>query len=122
MHERVDLGEAPNSPLETVIFEMIAGSTLHLPDRQAPIRDKNGIFVARPDFLYRREKLIIEGHSRMWHWGREAESRDLERHNSLCALGYRILYLTWADATRYRARSLMTIQSMLQSDVLEARY
>jgi hypothetical protein len=115
MHERLDLGEAPNTPLETVIFEMIANSTLPLPDPQVPIYDENGTFLARPDFLYRREKLILEGHSRMWHWGKEAESRDLERHNRLCALGYRVLYLTWADATRYSTRSLVTIESMLQA-------
>jgi very-short-patch-repair endonuclease len=93
---------------------MIAGSTLPLPDPQIPIHDEDGVFVARPDFLYRKEKLIIEGHSRLWHWGKQAESRDLERHNKLCALGYQILYLTWADATKYSARSLNTIESMLQ--------
>jgi hypothetical protein len=114
MHERVGLEEAPNTPLETVIFEMIAGSTLPIPDAQVPVVDESGIVVARPDFMYRKEKLIIEGHSRLWHWGMRAESRDLERHNKLCALGYRVLYLTWADATKYSARSLNTIDSMLQ--------
>jgi hypothetical protein len=114
MLERVGLEEAPTSPLETVIFQMITGSTLPPPDPQVPIHDENGVFVARPDFLYRKEKLIIEGHSRQWHWGKEAESRDLERHNKLCGLGYRILYLTWADVTKYSARSVSTIESMLR--------
>jgi hypothetical protein len=115
MLDRVTLEEAPTTPLETVILQMIAGSTLPLPSPQVSIHDDNGAFVARPDFLYRKEKLIIEGHSRLWHWGKEAESRDLNRHNKLCALGYRILYLTWADATKFRARSLSTIESMLQT-------
>jgi hypothetical protein len=113
MLERVGLGETPNTPLETVIFEMIAGSLLPLPEAQVPVFDENGVVVARPDFLYRRERLIIEGHSKMWHWGMQAESRDLERHNKLCALGYRTLYLTWADATTYSARSLTTIGNLL---------
>jgi very-short-patch-repair endonuclease len=113
VHERIGLVEPPNSGLETVIFEMIKASTLALPSLQVVIRDAEGRFVAGPDFVYPSERLIVQGHSKQWHWGAAAESKDLEQHNALCALGYRVLYLTWSDATRHADRTVMTIGRML---------
>jgi very-short-patch-repair endonuclease len=113
VHERIGLVEPPNSGLETVIFEMLKASTLPLPSLQVVIRDAEGRFVARPDFVYPAERLIIQGHSKQWHWGVAAESKDLEQHNALCALGYRLLYLTWSDATRHADRTVITIGRML---------
>ena len=51
-----------------------------------------------------------------WHWGVAAESKDLEQHNALCALGFRVLYVTWSDATRYPERTVGTIRRMLSSE------
>ncbi|HEV3473182.1 MAG TPA: hypothetical protein VG408_08270 [Actinomycetota bacterium] len=113
MKARVGLNTAPNSPLETVIHEMLFESSLPIPVLQHVITDDTGVFVARPDFLYPEEKLIIEGHSKTWHWGERAESRDLEKHNKLLALGYSIMYVTWQDATTYRERTVATIARLL---------
>ena len=69
VHERIGLPEPPNSGLETVIFEMIRASSLAMPNLQHVVRDPAGQFIARPDFVYPAEKLIIQGHSKQWHWG-----------------------------------------------------
>jgi G:T-mismatch repair DNA endonuclease (very short patch repair protein) len=97
----VGLDEYPNSPLETVIFEMIREFELPIPSLQVPIEDENG-FIARPDFVYERERLIVEGHSKLWHTGVEIEASDRRKHSRLSALGYRVEYITWPDATIYR--------------------
>jgi len=97
---RWELDEFPNSPLETVAFEFFAGSSLPMPELQCEIHDSDGSFVARPDFLYRDARLVIEAHSRFWHSGVEARKSDLVRHERLTVAGYRAIYLTWADLTR----------------------
>ena len=71
--ERWDMKEFPNTPLETVIWDMYAGSPVKRPELQVPIFDERGKFVARADFLYPDERLVIEGHSKLWHRGHELE-------------------------------------------------
>ena len=114
VHSRMQTSVPPHSALETVIFDVIDRSHLPMPKLQHTIRDRYGNFVARPDFVYLEEKLIIQWHSKKWHWGEAAESKDLDQHNRLSALGYRILYATWADATRYADRLVTTIHSHLR--------
>lgn len=111
--ERANLTQYPNSALETVIFEMIAESTLPPPEMQLSIYDDRGGFVARPDFVWPDEKLIVEGHSKLWHTGMELEASDRSKHERLTALDYKILYVTWADATTHRAGTVRTIENSL---------
>src|SRR5699024_4452203 len=87
-NERWGLDVVPTTPLETVIFEMLVQHALPLPKAQVEIHDEWGRFVARPDFLYPTEKIVIEGHSRQWHSGFEAVKEDEERFRALSATGY----------------------------------
>ena len=106
--------EFPNSALETVMFEeLFADCSLPMPELQYEIRDSRGSVVGRPDFVYPDEKLVIEGHSRLWHEGKAAEVYDLERHRALVALGYRILYISWVDVTQYAEHTRMMIRAAL---------
>lgn len=105
----------PNSPLETLIFEMLAQSHLEMPDLQHEIYDADG-FVGRPDFVYVKEKVIIEGHSKLHHTGHYIEKKDLAKHRRFVALGYRPLYVTWADTTVYRAATLAKIDGLLADE------
>ena len=113
MKERLTLDGVPTSPLETVIFEMIVADALPLPKPQFEIHDEMGSFVARPDFVYPEEKLIVEGHSRRWHEGDAARRRDSRKHDALEQLGYRIVYVTWGDATRRKTSTTQLIRRML---------
>lgn len=110
---RWDLTEFPNTPLETVIWDMYAGSPIKRPELQVPIFDERGEFVARPDFLYPDEKLVIEGHSKLWHRGYELEQSDRERHLRLTRLDFEIVYLSWADAVSFPETTLMMIDRKL---------
>lgn len=111
--ERAELDVFPNSALETVMFEeLFAPGLIPMPELQYEIRDSRGSVVARPDFVYPDERLVIEGHSRLWHEGVEAKKSDLERHDDIVALDYRIVYVTWADATRYAEKTVAKIQRL----------
>lgn len=115
VRSRMQTAVPPHSALETIIFDVIDRSHLPMPKLQHTIRDRYGNFVARPDFVYVEEKLIIQGHSKQWHWGEAAESKDLAQHNQLSGLGYRVIYATWADATRYPDQLIGTIDSHLRA-------
>lgn len=116
VHQRLNLEEYPNSPLETVIFGLLASSGLPMPKMQQPIFDDQSDFVARPDFLWPDHKLIVEGHSKLWHEGLMATVSDRKRHERLARLGHRILYVTWADATRFGSATLKLIERALDGD------
>lgn len=113
LHERLELREFPNSPLETVVFEMLVDAELPVPQLQHEIFDTDGRFVARPDFVYPTEKLVLEAHSKLWHEGPALGHRDEIRHRRLVELGYTIMYVTWADATRFAQGTTEKIRSSL---------
>lgn len=114
VHKRLETSTTPHSALETLIFELLAGSSLPMPQLQYEIRDGNGLLIGRPDFVYPQWKVVIEGHSKRWHWGEHASSRDAQRHNELTAMGHRILYVTWADVTEFPVATLMRIERALR--------
>lgn len=95
---RSSVDRYPESPLETVIFDRLVSSGLPMPQLQYVITDPAGRFAARPDFVWPEQKLVVEGHSRLWHTGMELEAADRDRHVKLRQLSYRIVYVTWADA------------------------
>ena len=113
MRERLDLKEPPNSPLETVIWELLFDSGLPLPVPQFEIRDRQGAFVARVDFAYPQQRLVIEGHSKTWHWGTQAHSDDARRHNAIANEGFQIVYVTWSDATERGDSTVRLLENLL---------
>jgi hypothetical protein len=112
--ERVELDQVPNTPLETVIFELLVAGGVPLPELQHEIFDQQGNFVARPDFFFPGPGLILEGHSKLWHTGALATKRDALREERLKELGYRIVYVTWTDATRYSEQTVAHIRRLLK--------
>ena len=115
IRDRMDLSEVPDSPLETVIWELLLRSGLPLPIPQFVIRDPDGRFIARPDFVYPEQRLVIEGHSKTWHWGVQAHSDDARRHNAISGQGFRIVYMTWDDATSRGEETLSLIGDLLNN-------
>lgn len=118
--ERAHLGAIPTTPLETVVLQMIIDSGLPMPELQHRIFDEAG-FVARPDFVYVEEKLVIEAHSRLWHEGKHARDVDMARDARLRRAGFEVLYVTWPDATQYRDRTAALIRRRLGGEAPELR-
>lgn len=84
-----------DTDFEMRLFQLLRDGGLPLPVPQYVIRH-DGVFVARPDFAYPRQRVAIEAESAQWHLGREAWEKDLRRRNALIALGWLVLH-SWND-------------------------
>ena len=80
-----------------------AGST---PLSQVPIGDDLGT-IARVDFLFDAERVVVEADGFAFHSSRESLRTDVRRANALQELGYRILRFTWEDVVG-RARYVVS--------------
>lgn len=114
VQQRASIGVVATTPLETVLFQMFVDHGLPLPVPQMPIFDAHGAFVARPDFVYPKERLVIEAHSRLWHEGTQKRSEDVARDERLRSLAFDVVYVTWPDATRYADRTAALINERLR--------
>jgi very-short-patch-repair endonuclease len=66
------------------------------------------------DFLWRRERLIVEVDGWDSHRSRSAFEEDRARDVRLAVLGYEVVRLTWRQLTRDRAAVARAIRALLQ--------
>ena len=72
-------------------------------EQQVVIRDHDGRFVARVDFLLPALRVVVEFDGAVKYEGadgRNALIREKRREDALRALGYRVVRLTWSDLRR----------------------
>ena len=82
----------PTEPaLESKLFAHLRGVPGLV--RQQKVFDVFGTFVARVDFAVPRVQLAIEAHSRQFHFGIGATSRDEAREEALTALNWEVMYI-----------------------------
>ena len=79
--------------------KLLAGSGLPKPCEQHEIR-RNDRFVARVDFAYPDQRLVLETDAYMCHSARSDWQHDRWRDNTLIAMKWRVLRFTWDDVTR----------------------
>lgn len=65
------------------------------------------------DFLWRRQRLVVEADGARYHDNPEAEARDLRRDALLRAAGYRIWRLRWDDLARRPEATAAELQRRL---------
>ncbi|WP_299518132.1 hypothetical protein [uncultured Serinicoccus sp.] len=70
---------------------------LPLPEQQVEVVDGDGLFVARVDFLYRSERVVVEFDGMLKYDDPAALRREKLREDRLRELGYEVVRLTWAD-------------------------
>jgi hypothetical protein len=90
-------GPLPDSVFERLVERAVRAAGLEPPDRQVVVRDESGLVVARLDAAWTDRQVGSEAQSAEWHGGRRGSQADIERHNRLTAMGWRMLYATWAD-------------------------
>jgi Transcriptional regulator, AbiEi antitoxin/Protein of unknown function (DUF559) len=71
----------------------------------------------RPDFLWARERLIVETDGEATHGTPVAFRRDRRRDQVFLAAGYRVARVTWSDITTDLDATIRRIQLMLRSAV-----
>ncbi len=83
------------SRIETKLFPLLAVSGLPIPETNAHIFVNGKRYEV--DFLWRRQKLIVETDSRRFHNSPGAAVRDAERNRLFPAAGYRLALLGWEE-------------------------
>lgn len=87
-------GPPVESFLELKFLKILKSSGLQLPIKQYEIFD-TGRFVARVDFAYPVQKIIIEVDGFAYHSSPRELDRDRSRRNELTSLGWRVFQITW---------------------------
>jgi very-short-patch-repair endonuclease len=99
-HRVADLASGlSESPGESWTRLVLAGLGVAA-EQQVAIRDHDGRFVARVDFLLPDLGVVVEFDGAMKYAGvdgRDALVREKRREDALRALGYRVVRLTWSD-------------------------
>jgi hypothetical protein len=86
------------SPQETRLRLLLAGSGLPMPVAQFRVVDERG-FVARLDFAWPEHKVALE-YDGLWHAEAGQFAKDRRRLNRLTAAGWRVVFVTAADLAR----------------------
>ena len=93
-------GGVPQSWLEELLALCLTDPAFGQVVRQYPIRRADGTIVAKADIGLPDVKLGLEGHSRRFHFGPDAEPLDEQRDLAVAACGWELLYLGWYAAQR----------------------
>lgn len=91
-------GPLPDSMFERLIERAATDAGVPEPQRQVRVHDADGRVIAVLDAAWPDRRIGSEAQSERWHGGPRGAQRDLDRHNQLTAMGWRMLYATWADA------------------------
>jgi hypothetical protein len=99
----------PESVLETRVLRVLTKAGLPTPASQFEIRDGDHL-IARVDFAFPDLKLAVEADGYRWHSSRLRWDHDLARRNTLTALGWRVVHVTWAGLTNHPETVIHTIE------------
>ncbi|MGZ4600890.1 MAG: type IV toxin-antitoxin system AbiEi family antitoxin domain-containing protein [Oryzihumus sp.] len=89
--------ESPGESWTRVLFRAMG---LPSPELQAPIADEDGWVFAEVDFLFRRQRTIVEFDGLLKYAGadgRRALVKEKQREDRLRSLGFAVVRLTWRD-------------------------
>jgi hypothetical protein len=101
------------SVLETLLRLVIAEAGLPTPVSQYQVAD-HGHEVARVDFCWPDERLVVEADGYAYHSNREHYRRDRRRTNELARLGWRVLRFTWEDVVGRPEHVVALIRACLE--------
>lgn len=93
---RGDGAMAPTTILESKLVRLLRSGELPVALPQYRFHEK-GRLVARVDFVYSEQRVVIEVDGTRWHSGRRARVKDAERDNFLNLRGWTVLRFTWFD-------------------------
>ena len=85
------------------------------PVLQFVIRDQAGRFIARVDFCWPEQRLVVEADGFAFHADRAAYRHDRDRLNQLERLGWRVLRFTWEDVRHRPEHVLRLVEECLSA-------
>jgi very-short-patch-repair endonuclease len=99
------------SELERMFLQMCVRAGLPQPEVNVALRAGGRTY--KPDFLWRREGLIVEADSRRFHDTYSAFQGDRRREQHLQVAGWRISRCTWEQVERDPRSVATTIRALL---------
>lgn len=97
----IDLADGRSeSPGESWTRLVMAEIGLPTPELQALIEDETGAVVARVDFLFRQQRVVVEFDGAVKYGGAQGQAAliaEKRREDAIRRLGYVVVRLTWAD-------------------------
>lgn len=113
---------ACESPGESWCRLVFADLGMEQPRAQVEIRDGQGRFVARVDFLFEASRVVVEFDGLVKYAavdGRDQLVAEKRREDALRRLGYRVVRLTWADLFDQErvAQLLLSATASVRADV-----
>ena len=100
------------SALESVTRLLFLAHGLE-PELQVGIYD--GAFVARVDFLFRDERLVVETDGFAYHRDAASFQADRRRHNALLYAGFRVVRFSWSDVLNRPDYVIATVKRLLSA-------
>ncbi len=101
------------SVLESLLRVLLVLSGFPPPVSQHEIRAA-GVLVARVDFCWVEQRLVVEADGFAYHSDRAAYRKDRQRMNQLESLGWRVLRFTWEDVVHRPAYVLALVGECLR--------
>lgn len=106
------LDSGGESVLERKFLTLVRTAGLPRPKTQCRIA-RSATQVARVDFLYGTERMVVEVSGRLGHSTPAERAKDAQRRNELQDLGYAVYEYTWGDVTRRPAWVVETLRERL---------
>jgi very-short-patch-repair endonuclease len=110
--DRLLIDAGGETMLERMFLRLLRRAGLPRPVTQRRIRSDVHL-VARVDFLYPQERIVIEVTGRLGHSAPADRGRDAQRRNELQDLGYAVYEYTWGDVNRRPDYVIATLTARL---------
>lgn len=91
-----------HSPLERTFLEVVRSIGVGRPDTQVVQRSASGRHIARVDFLFPDQALVVEVNGRRGHVSDTERTKDAQRRNELQHLGFRVVEYTTSHLRQRR--------------------
>ncbi len=102
-----------DSALEARVFQTLREAGLPRPERQFMVITDEEL-IARVDFAYPKQRLIIEADGYRYHQDFRAWTNDRDRLNKLAAKGWRVMHARWNDVDEDRDDFVQRVQEALK--------
>lgn len=104
-------GTKLRSVMEAKLLSLVAQRGLPAPECNVPLKLAGASFEV--DFLWRRQRFVVETDGERYHGNPEAEKRDRDRDARLTAAGYRVLRISWYDLEQGSAPTIAKLRNHL---------
>jgi predicted transcriptional regulator of viral defense system len=95
--DRLGWSSLTESQIEAEFARIMLAAGIALPAPQVNVAKRNGLLIARVDFVYRDIRLVIALDGERYHSNRETFRRDRRQQNDLVLEGFRVLRFTAWD-------------------------